>query len=158
MTNYQDKPNSFPWPPVIYGIAILASAFSGYVLPLPWPGSPFSDFLFMIGLAMIASALFIDFHAMRTMHRHKTTIMPNKGADHLVSTGPFAFSRNPIYLANTMLTVGAGLMSGIFWFLPLALIAAMMTEQLAIKREEAHLSAKFPKAWRDYARKVRRWL
>lgn len=154
----ETRPNVFPWPPVIYGTAILAGAVSGYFLPIPWPGSPLSDFLFGIGFMLIAVALFVDFRAMRIMHARKTTIMPNKGASHLVTDGPFAFTRNPIYLANTMLTVGAGLMSGIIWFLPLAAIAALITQELAIKREEAHLSGKFPKAWRDYRQKVRRWL
>ena len=158
MTESESRPNVFPWPPGIYGVAILSSALSGYVLPLPWVGSPLSDFLFGIGLMLIAVALFIDFRAMQLMHAHKTTIMPNKGASHLVTVGPFGFSRNPIYLANTMLTVGAGLMSGIVWFLPFAAIAAIITQELAIKREEKHLSAKFPKAWRDYAKKVRRWI
>jgi protein-S-isoprenylcysteine O-methyltransferase Ste14 len=158
MTEPQSRPNVFPWPPVIYGIAILTGAFSGYVLPLPWPGSPLSDFLFGIGMMLIAVALFIDFRTMQLMHQHKTTIMPNKGANHLVTSGPFGFSRNPIYLANTMLTVGAGLMSGIVWFLPFAAVAAIATQELAIKREEKHLAAKFPKAWTDYARKVRRWI
>jgi protein-S-isoprenylcysteine O-methyltransferase Ste14 len=158
MTATDARPNVFPWPPVIYGVAIVAGALSSFVLPLPWFGSPLSDFLFGIGAMLIAIALFIDFRAMRIMHVRKTTIMPNKGASHLVIDGPFAFSRNPIYLANTMLTAGAGLMSGIIWFLPFAAIAALVTQELAIKREEAHLSAKFPKAWRDYTKKVRRWI
>lgn len=158
MTPYDNRPNVFPWPPVIYATAILSGALSGYVLPLPWPQSPFSDFLFGIGFMLIALALLIDFNAMRIMQRHKTTIMPNKAAAHLVSSGPFAFSRNPIYLANTILTIGAGLMAGIIWFIPLALIAAFMTQKLAIEREETHLAAKFGKNWRDYAHKVRRWL
>lgn len=157
MTPYDKRPNTFPWPPVIYAAAILVGALSGYVLPTPWPLPPLSDFLFGIGFLLVAIALAIDFYAMRTMHLKKTTIMPNKAAEHLVSTGPFAVSRNPIYLANTMLTIGAGLMSGIIWFLPLAFIAAFATQKLAIEREEAHLSAKFGKNWRDYAKKVRRW-
>jgi protein-S-isoprenylcysteine O-methyltransferase Ste14 len=57
-----------------------------------------------------------------------------------------------------MITAGLGFMSGIIWFLPLALVAAMLTQHLAIKREEAHLEARFGKAFRDYAKKVRRWI
>lgn len=158
MTEMQSRPNVFPWPPVIYGIAIVSGAFSGYLLPLPWPGSPLSDFLLGIGVVLIAGALLIDFRAMQLMRQHKTTIMPNKGASHLVTAGPFGFSRNPIYLANTMLTIGAGLISGIVWFLPFAAVAALATQELAIKREEKHLAANFPKAWRDYTKKVRRWI
>jgi protein-S-isoprenylcysteine O-methyltransferase Ste14 len=158
MSPYDNSPNRIPWPPLIYGAAIPAGALSGFVLPTPWPGSPMSDFLVGIGLMIIALALFMDFKAMSAMKMHKTTIMPNKGADHLVSTGPFAFSRNPIYVANTMLTIGAGLVFGIVWFLPLAFVAAFATQKLAVEREEAHLAARFGKNWRDYSRKVRRWL
>ena len=154
----KERPNKLPWPPMIYAAAILIGALSGYVLPTPWPGSPSSDFLLAIGGLMIVGALFIDYSAMKTMTKAKTTIMPNKGSEHLVASGPFSFSRNPIYLANTMITIGAGLMSGIIWFLPLALIAAMLTQHFAVKREEAHLEARFGKAFREYAKKVRRWI
>jgi protein-S-isoprenylcysteine O-methyltransferase Ste14 len=159
MTNdVKVAPNKLPWPPLIYGAAILLGAFSNFVLPKPWPESPTSDFLAAIGGLMIAAALFVDFSAMRTMTKAKTTIMPNKGAEHIVTNGPFSFSRNPIYLANTFITAGIGLLSGIIWFLPLALFAAFMTQHLAIKREEAHLEARFGKAFREYAKKVRRWI
>ncbi len=157
-SKFKDTPNRLPWPPMIYAAALFLGAISGYFLPVPWPVSPTSDFLVAIGGLMIAAALFIDFKAMRTMANAKTTIMPNKGSDHLVTKGPFALSRNPIYLANTLITIGAGLMFGIVWFIPLAFIAAFLTQELAIKREEAHLDARFGKAFRDYAKKVRRWI
>ena len=35
--------------------------------------------------------------------------MPNRAADHLVTKGPFSFTRNPIYLGNTMLMIGIGI-------------------------------------------------
>jgi protein-S-isoprenylcysteine O-methyltransferase Ste14 len=157
MDDFNISPNRIPWPPLIYGAAILLGAFSPLVLPLPWAASPFSDFLAGIGVMMIAAALFIDFKAMTLMRDKKTTIMPNKGAMHLVTSGPFSFSRNPIYLANTMMTIGAGLTFGIVWFIPLAFLAAFATQKLAIEREEKHLASKFGKPWRDYAHKVRRW-
>jgi protein-S-isoprenylcysteine O-methyltransferase Ste14 len=157
-TRFKDAPNRLPWPPLIYAAALLAGAVSGYFLPTPWPGSPLSDFLVAIGGLMIAAALFIDFKAMRTMANAKTTIMPNRGSDHLVTKGPFALSRNPIYLANTMIAIGVGLLFGIIWFIPLAFVAAFFTQELAVKREEAHLDARFGKSFRDYAKKVRRWI
>jgi protein-S-isoprenylcysteine O-methyltransferase Ste14 len=157
-SKFKDTPNRVPWPPLIYAAALLFGALSGYFLPTPWPGSPLSDFLVAIGGLMIAAALFIDFKAMRTMANAKTTIMPNKGSEHLVTNGPFALSRNPIYLANTMITAGVGLLFGIVWFIPLAVAAAFLTQQLAIKREEAHLDARFGKRFREYAKKVRRWI
>ncbi len=157
-SEYKDTPNRLPWPPLIYAGAILLGVICAYALPNPWPASPASDFLFAVGVLAIAVALFIDIQAMRAMTKTKTTIMPNKGADHLVTTGPFSVSRNPIYFANTMITAGLGLAFGIIWFLPLAFAAAALTQRLAIVREEAHLDARFGKTWRDYAKKVRRWI
>ena len=151
------RPNRFPYPPVIYALAILAGALSPLALPVWWPGHPLSDILTATGILMIAMAILLDLKAMYTLHRHKTTILPMKGADHLVTDGPYSLSRNPIYLGNTILTIGAGFAFGIIWFIPLAFLAAFLTQKLAIEREEKHLAAKFGKHWRDYMHKVRRW-
>lgn len=156
-TKIESTPNRIPWPPLIYAMAILLGALSKFALPTPWVESPGSDFLLAIGVLIIVAGLTLDIRAMQTLHAAKTTILPIKGAEHLVTSGPFKISRNPIYLGNTLLTFGAGLVFGIVWFLPLAFIAALLTSKLAIEREEAHLSAKFGKNWRDYANKVRRW-
>lgn len=158
MDKFIATPNRVPWPPIIYASALLLGALSPLLLPTPWLASPLADFVTGIGLMLIGVALFIDFKSMTLMRAKKTTIMPHKAAVHLVTTGPFSISRNPIYLANTVMTIGAGLCFGIIWFLPLAFIAAFATQKLAIEREEKHLSAKFGKPWRDYAHKVRRWL
>jgi protein-S-isoprenylcysteine O-methyltransferase Ste14 len=153
------RPNRLPWPPLIYVAAIAASVLLGYLVPLPWlPPSPFADILFAIGWIAVAGAVLIDISAMRTMQRARTTIMPNRGSEHLVTSGPFSFTRNPIYLANTMIMIGVGFISGIAWFLILALVAAFATQKLAIEREEKHLEARFGKKFRDYTKRVRRWI
>ncbi len=153
----ETTPNRIPWPPIIYAAAILLGALSKFFLPTPWIGSPGSDFLFAVGLLIILAGLALDIRAMQTLHAAKTTILPIKGADHLVTKGPYSISRNPIYLGNTLLTIGAAFVFGIVWFIPLAFLAALLTSKLAIEREEEHLSTKFGKNWRDYANKVRRW-
>jgi len=158
MSDSSDRPNSIPWPPLIYCAAIAVAIILGYLVPLPWLPPPTSDILFAIGWLLVAGAIAIDVAAMRTMARHRTTIMPHRRSDHLVTDGPFSFTRNPIYLGNTMLTVGIGLISGIVWFVPLALVAAFATQKLAIEREEKHLYARFGKRFRDYAKRVRRWI
>jgi protein-S-isoprenylcysteine O-methyltransferase Ste14 len=158
MSEIDARPNSFPWPPVIYCIAIAVAVLLGYFVPLPWIPVPMSDILFAVGWLLVAGAIAIDVGAIRTMSRHKTTVMPHRGSAHLVTDGPFSFTRNPIYLGNTMLTFGVGLISGIAWFLPLALIAAFVTQKLAIEREEKHLYLRFGKRFRDYSKRVRRWI
>jgi protein-S-isoprenylcysteine O-methyltransferase Ste14 len=158
MNAYDARPNRLPWPPMIYLAAIVVAAALTWMIPLPWIPSPLSDILFAIGIVTIAGVVAIDVSAMRTLHRARTTIMPHRGSDHLVSSGPFSFSRNPIYLANTMLTVAIGLIAGSVWFLGFGLLAAFATQKLAIEREEKHLEARFGKKYRDYRKKVRRWI
>lgn len=155
---YHDRPNRFPWPPVIYAVALVLGALIGWLMPLPWVGGIPNEVLFAVGILTIICAIGIDIAAMTTMHRAKTTILPHRKADHLVTKGVFAFSRNPIYVANTMLVIGAALVSGIAWYLPLAFIAAYLTRKLAIEREEKHLEARFGKYYRDYKKHVNRWI
>lgn len=158
MTEIQARPNRLPWPPLIYLAAIAASIVLHLIYPLPFIGPPLSDLLFAGGGLLIIGVIAIDFSAIRTLQRAKTTVMPHRGSEHLVTEGPFSFSRNPIYLANTMLMFGAGLMSQIVWFFPLGLIAAFLTQKLAIEREERHLEIRFGKRYRDYTKRVRRWI
>lgn len=153
-----DRPNSIPWPPLIYLAAIAASVALAIWIPLPWFGPPLADILFAMGIIAMAAAVALDFYAMKTLHDHKTTIMPNRASSHVVTKGPYAFTRNPIYVGNTLVMIGGGLVAGVVWFLPLALIAAFITQKLAIEREEKYLGAKFGKFYRDYRKKVRRWL
>jgi protein-S-isoprenylcysteine O-methyltransferase Ste14 len=158
MTDIQTRPNRVPWPPIIYLAAIAVSIALGLLFPLPWISAPLSDILFAAGWLLVAAMVALDFSAMRTMARAKTTIMPNKASEHLVTTGAFSITRNPIYLGNTLLMLGVGLITGIAWFLPLAIVAAFATQKLAIEREERHLEARFGKKYRDYAKRVRRWI
>ncbi len=161
MNAYDTRPNSIPWPPLLYAAAILVSVLLGWLMPLRWMNllpHPFPDVLFAAGWLLIAAGLALDLGAMATLGRAKTTVWPTRGVDHLVASGPYAISRNPIYLGNTTLLVGVGLASGIPWFILFALVAAFATQKLAIEREEKHLEHRFGKRYRDYMKKVRRWI
>ncbi|MGQ2902718.1 MAG: methyltransferase family protein [Neoaquamicrobium sediminum] len=158
MTAVETRPNTLPWPPIVYVAAVAAAIVLNSLVPLPWIPGPLGELLFAVGWLVVGGALAIDITAMRTMARAKTTIMPHRGSDHLVTSGPFSFTRNPIYLGNTMLMIGIGLIAGIVWFILLAPVAAFVTQKLAIEREERHLEMRFGKKYRDYAKKVRRWI
>jgi protein-S-isoprenylcysteine O-methyltransferase Ste14 len=158
VTTVEKRPNTLPWPPIVYVVAVAAAIVLHWLLPLPWIPRPLSELLFAVGWLVVGAAMVIEFSAMRTMARAKTTIMPHRGSDHLVTGGPFSFTRNPIYLGNTMLMIGIGLTAGVVWFILLAPVAAFVTQKLAIEREEQHLEIRFGKKYRDYAKKVRRWI
>ncbi|WP_027525869.1 isoprenylcysteine carboxylmethyltransferase family protein [Bradyrhizobium sp. Ec3.3] len=158
MNDVTARPNSLPWPPIIFLAAIAISVLSNVFYPLPWIGQPLSGILFVLGWLMIAAFVALNISAIRAMRRAGTTVRPDRGTDHLVTDGPFSFTRNPLYLAGTMLVLGIGLVSGIVWFLLLAILAAFAVQKLAIEREERHLQARFGETYLDYAARVRRWI
>ncbi|MDQ2633326.1 MAG: isoprenylcysteine carboxylmethyltransferase family protein [Pseudomonadota bacterium] len=152
------KTGVIPWPPLIYVVAIAASMVLHALYPLPWFGSPMSDILVAVGWLALLAMVALFFSAIRALRRAKTPVNPNAQPEHLVTEGPFGVTRNPLYLANTLLLIGVGLVTGITWFLPLALIAAFATRKVAIDKEERWLAEKFGKRYRDYAKRVRRWI
>ncbi|MBZ9983071.1 MULTISPECIES: isoprenylcysteine carboxylmethyltransferase family protein [unclassified Mesorhizobium] len=158
MTETLPKPGLIPWPPLIYIAAIAISIALGLLFPLPWIGDLLGDLLYAAGWVALFGVAALWFTAIRTMTRAKTTLNPNAVPDHLVTTGPFGITRNPMYLANTLLLIGVAFISGMVWFLPLAFVAAFVTQKVAVEKEEKMLSAKFGKKYRDYAKRVRRWI
>ncbi len=153
----KSQPNSIPWPPIITVGSIVIAVAAHWLIPINWI-APASAYLWPLGIITIIAALAIDVWAFKTMRNASTTILPTKGADNLVTIGPFAWSRNPIYFANVMLISGIAIAAGSSWMLLAAAAAAYLIGTLAIKREEAHLSARFGRQWHDYAAKVRRWI
>jgi len=149
------RPNAIPWPPLIYAIACVCGVLLERFVPT---GVLLPRWLVLGGRALMALGLGLDFWAMATMFLARTNIFPHRAARRLVTTGPFAFTRNPIYLGNTVLMLGIGLAWDALWFLPLAFSAAFLVERLAIRREEAHLDLRFGPEWASYATKSPRWL
>ena len=158
MTETQPKTGRLPWPPLIYLAAITTAAVLGLFYPLPWISGLLAELLFAIGWLTLLAVAALWFTAFRAMFRARTTLNPNGVPEHLVTTGPFSVTRNPIYLANTLLLIGVGLIGGMAWFILLAIVASFATSKLAIQREEKVLSVKFGKKYRDYAKRVRRWI
>jgi protein-S-isoprenylcysteine O-methyltransferase Ste14 len=151
-------PNTVPWPPIIYVSAAAGALVLNLIYPLPWPQGWAQLVLAALGLCGLCAGIALEAASVLAFRHHRTTILPHKAATALITTGPFAKSRNPIYLGNTILLAGAGLLSGIAWFLPAAFGAAFLTQKLAIEREELHLAARFGAAWQDYATRTPRWL
>ena len=147
-----ETPNRIPWPPLIFATAVVAGLLVHWAIPLNLPAG-----LTMPGFVLLAGGLSLDVWAMWTMFAARTNILPHRAADSLVTHGPFAFMRNPIYVGNTIATLGLALALHNGWLLASAALAAVFTHRLAVVREEAHLKAKFGKAWDGYAARVKRW-
>ncbi|MEO9876523.1 MAG: isoprenylcysteine carboxylmethyltransferase family protein [Anderseniella sp.] len=148
----ESAPNSLPWPPMIFGGLVIAGLGLHHVQPIGLPAT-----LIWPGYAVLAAGIILDIWAMATMARARTNILPHRAAGKLVTSGPFALMRNPIYVGNTIATLGLGLALQNGWLLIATPLAALGVHKLAVVREQAHLRDKFGQAWTEYAGKVKAW-
>lgn len=159
----QRRPNTVPWPPIV----LLGAIFTGWLLGrwvptlagLQMSGHfPLAQVQVWLGWLLVALAIAMDIWVLMIFKNHRTNIRPDRPAETLVITGPFAYSRNPIYVGNVAIILGLSMSNGSIWHLLLLPIVFLLIQELAIKREEAHIAARFGEQWADYAAKVRRWL
>jgi len=162
MTTQQDfdveeRPTSLPWPPILLIIVVGAAVLLGYVAPSPWPGLGGLPSR-IVGLGFGAAGVVLLVTAIVTLRRHGTTVQPNAGATTLVTSGPFRFFRNPIYLADALILFGVAEITTNIWFVIAALVFGLLVTWFAIIPEERHLERRFGQAYLDYKAKTRRWL
>ncbi len=76
----------------------------------------------------------------------------------LVAEGPFAWCRNPLYVANYLVALGFALLSGQWVTIPIVLLLCMATQAPTVAYEEQYLKKKFGAEFVEYCRRVPRWL
>jgi protein-S-isoprenylcysteine O-methyltransferase Ste14 len=76
----------------------------------------------------------------------------------LTLTGPYIYVRNPIYIGNTLMLVGAVIMSELLWFAPAMLVYCVVVYSIVVRYEESHLLAKYGSEYAYYMSKVPRWI
>jgi protein-S-isoprenylcysteine O-methyltransferase Ste14 len=112
----------------------------------------------MVGMITIVASVTIVGLAFDALKRAETPIDVRRPTAALVTTGIFAATRNPIYLAMALLYIGVAFLINSPWTF---LLAAPMTSTLcliAIKPEERYLERKFGDAYRAYRDRTPRWL
>ncbi|MEM8979262.1 MAG: isoprenylcysteine carboxylmethyltransferase family protein [Pseudomonadota bacterium] len=111
-----------------------------------------------LGTAIIVVAALLIVAALFEFQRHKTTPVPHMEADRLITSGIFALTRNPIYLADLLLLAGFSLRWGApIGFLLLPLLYDVLTRRF-IRPEEDRLSVSFGMQFKQYQAKTRRWI
>jgi protein-S-isoprenylcysteine O-methyltransferase Ste14 len=115
---------------------------------LPWP----SWIRHGCGWPLILAGLWLGARAVRAAAGVDLE-RPNQ----LVASGPYAFSRNPMYVAWTLCYAGVALVAGTAWPLLLLPVVLVVT-QVVVIREERSLERRFGAAYRSYKTSVRRYL
>lgn len=157
MNVLRPRSRGFPWPLAIIGIAVAAAVLLTRIQPMPIAFLPLS-WAMAIGFVVFGCGLALTLAAVRTLHDRETPILPTHGARHLVTCGPYRYTRNPMYIGNTLAVLGIGFMLGNVWFLVAGIAAVSLTHLIPVRREEQHLLALFGADYEMYCRNTRRWL
>jgi protein-S-isoprenylcysteine O-methyltransferase Ste14 len=132
------------WLPVPFIIALLFSR--GDMTTLAW----------LNGVAAIAVGAVLRLWAVAAAG--SDTRRRSRTVHRLVTYGPFAWTRNPLYVANAIIWIGFLVIAGVHWFVPMA-IAIFAAEYSAIVRyEEGVLESTFGQRYLEYKASTPRWL
>ena len=155
--NIPERPNTVPWPPLIYLGAIVAAALLEYLFPHT-PALPESLLLRWLGGAVFLGGLWLALAGIRQFVEIDTPVNPTGQARQLATEGIYARTRNPMYLGALVGFVGLGLALRSTWLLLAVPAMAVALHILAISREEAYLERVFGEEYRHFRSRVRRWI
>jgi len=111
-----------------------------------------------VGSLLVVAATLLYVGAVRTFTAAGTPVPGNQAATAIVRTGPYRFSRNPIYLAFTLLQLGLALAVNSLTLVITALPAVALMALVVIPREERYLERRFPSEYTAYKASAPRWL
>jgi len=131
--------------PIPIGLALL-------LLPSKSPAVP----LAVAGIALVAGGELLRLWAVRQIGAVSRTRSDRLGP--LVSTGPFAFVRNPLYLGNIALWAGFCLSAGFMRLTPLVIGLLAFIYHAIVRWEERLLESRLADRYRAYSSRVPRWL
>jgi protein-S-isoprenylcysteine O-methyltransferase Ste14 len=150
-----EKPRRWILPPVVLLAAVVLSVALDHWMPLVqlW-GRPWN----WVGGGVIIAMLTLNTCCALEFRRRGTTVVPFRESSALITDGLYRSSRNPIYLSMVVLLCGLAVALGSLspWLVP-PLFMVIIARRF-IRHEEAMLTETFGDEYRQYCRRVRRWL
>jgi len=143
-------------PPLAWGLALIAGLALNWLVPLRFlpaglPARWLGALVFVLALALFAWAIV-------TMTRAGSNVPTNRPTTTIVESGPYRFTRNPIYLGMLLGLIGLGLALDNLWLLVVLVPFALVIRYGVVAREEAYLERRFGDVYRGYRARIRRWL
>jgi len=156
MAHTADTANVIVRPPIAWALAVIAGLALDWLMPLPFlpaavPTSWLGAIVFALALALVAWAI-------STMTRAGSNVPTSLPTTTIVETGPYRFTRNPIYLSMVLGLIGLAIAFNSLWLLMTLVPFALVIRYGVITREEAYLERKFGDLYPRYRTRVRRWL
>jgi protein-S-isoprenylcysteine O-methyltransferase Ste14 len=146
----------FPPPFIFLGFLLVGVVLQRNVAPIyvPFPPSlrlAAGAAFFVAAIALFAAAL----RLFRATGQHPRPWLPSPS---LILQGPYRWSRNPIYVAMTLVQIGLGLLFDDVWIVALSAASLAVVHVIAVRPEEAYLLDRFGEPYRRYTESVRRYL
>lgn len=156
MTGTNDAPQVAVHPPIALALGLIAGFGLNWLYPLPFvpPSLPRAA----IGLVLFLLGIFLAVWSARSFRKAGTQVLTNQPASTIVSTGPYGFSRNPIYVGMFVGLIGIAIGFNTLWILAVAVVLYFVIRFGVIAREEIYLESKFGSRYLDYKARVRRWV
>jgi len=131
---------------VLIGLPYIFAAFSfAYETDIPWLTWPLGISIVLLGMAL---------RVWSQQHLHYRL----KVKKILTTIGPYSIIRNPIYVGNMVLCLGAMITSKLLWLVPIALFYCFIIYSLVVRYEERHLLEKFGEDYQRFLSEVPRWI
>jgi protein-S-isoprenylcysteine O-methyltransferase Ste14 len=143
-------------PPLLPLAVIVLAELLRWLVPLPIVGS--DPWRRIVALVLLACALTLAAAAVLTLRRARTPVEPWKPTRSIVDRGPYALSRNPIYVAFLGVQLAYAWGRGNAWGMLLLPLSAALLQWGVISREERYLRERFGAPYEAYRQRVRRWL
>jgi protein-S-isoprenylcysteine O-methyltransferase Ste14 len=143
-------------PPLAWGLAVISGLALDWIVPLPFlpadlPTGWVGAIVFAFALALVAWAIV-------TMTRAGSNVPTNRPTTTIVESGPYRFTRNPIYLGMFLGLAGLAIAFDTLWLLMTLVPFGLVIRYGVVAREEAYLERKFGDVYRGYRSRIRRWL
>jgi protein-S-isoprenylcysteine O-methyltransferase Ste14 len=110
------------------------------------------------GIIFLIAGVMINIGADNTFRLTGTTVKPFAESTHLVTSGLYRFSRNPMYFGFVLILFGVAILLGSLAPFAVLLLFVLLMDREFIHIEEQMLGAKFSTEWHEYKKKVRRWI
>jgi len=153
----KNHPGVYIPPPLIYAFVFFLSLLLNWFFPLPdhWLKNEIST---AAGWVCLGVWLILTIPALVRFARTKNTLITVKPASSLQTGGVYSYTRNPMYLGLLMLYTAMAFFKGDTWTFILLPLIILLIQEYVIKKEEIYLSEAFPGTYRDYCKRVRRWI
>src|ERR671916_1104256 len=151
----QDKAGVIAPPPLIY----LGSLVFGLLLNRKFPVTLLPRKMARnFGWPLLGGGVLLIGWFEWAMRHAGTPANPYKPVSHVVTEGPFRYTRNPAYLSMTMIYTGISSLVNALWAILILPVALLVIQRGVIEREERYLERKFGEEYLRYKARVRRWI